>query len=118
MFCPGELPVITVLVRVTRNCAERPPPPGVWLLWAGEVVVADHAALDRELNGQVAVRDEAAPGPFVPRDQRRIKVGSAFARPWRRRLGYAGGEKAEIVGEGAVGVVCDACAQDGDRLGR
>ena len=40
MFCPGELPVITVLVRVTGNWAKRPPPPmcgssgpGTWL-WA------------------------------------------------------------------------------------
>ena len=54
-----------------------------------------------------------------PRDQRRIKVGSAFAqRLGGARLGDAGGEEAEIVGERAVGVVGDACAQDGDRLGR
>ena len=32
--------------------------------------------------------------------------------------GDAGGEEAEIVGEGAVGEVGDACAQDGDGLGR
>ena len=30
------------------------------------------------------------------------------------RLGDAGGEQAEIVGQGAVGEVGDACAQDGD----
>jgi hypothetical protein len=54
----------------------------------------------------------------VPRDQRRIKVGSTFAHrlaPWS---GDAGGEEAEIVGERAVGEVGDACAQGGDRLGR
>ena len=46
------------------------------------------------------------PGPFV--DQ-----GSAADRS-----GDAGGEEAEVVGEGAVGIVGDACAQDGDSLGR
>jgi hypothetical protein len=34
------------------------------------------------------------------------------------RLVDAGGEQAEIVGQGAVGEFGDACAQDGDRLGR
>ena len=34
------------------------------------------------------------------------------------RLVDAGGEQAEIVGQGAVGELGDACAQDGDRLGR
>jgi hypothetical protein len=54
----------------------------------------------------------------VPRDQRRIKVGSTFAHPLAPGSGDAGGEEAEIVGERAVGEVGDACAQDGDRLGR
>ena len=81
--------------------------------------MADLAVLDGELNGQVAVRDEAAPGPFVPREQRRIKVGSTSRNASvAARSCDAGGEEAEIVGEGAVSVVGDACAQNGDRLGR
>jgi len=62
--------------------------------------------------------DEAAPGPFGTRDQRRIKVGSTFAHPLAPGSGDAGGEEAEIVGQRAVGEVGDACAQGGDRLGR
>ena len=54
----------------------------------------------------------------VPADQRRIKVGSTFAQRLDARLGDAGGEEAEIIGERAVGEVGDARAQDGDRLGR
>ena len=52
--------------------------------------------------------------------------GSAarFSRLYRRaafgglRLVDAGGEQAEIVGQGAVGELGDACAQDRDRVGR
>jgi hypothetical protein len=33
-------------------------------------------------------------------------------------LGRAGGEQAEVVGQGAVGEVGDTCAKDGDCLGR
>ena len=62
--------------------------------------------------------DEAAPDPCGRRGQRRIKVASTFAQRLDARLGDAGGEEAEIVGERAVGEVGDACAQDGDRLGR
>jgi hypothetical protein len=72
---------------------------------------------DAELNGQLAVTDEAAPGPLVPRDQRRSRSARLRATLGGARLGDAGGEEAEIVGEGAVGEVGDACAQDGDRLG-
>ena len=100
------------------HCAKPAATSSVWLLWAGEVVVGDHAVLDRGLSVQVAVRDEAAPGAFVPRDRWRIKVGSSSRNLGGARLGGAGGEEAEVVGEGAVGVVGDACAQDGDRLGR
>jgi hypothetical protein len=62
---------------------------------------------------------EASPGPFVDQgsaaDQGRLDVRTTRGGA---RLGDAGGEEAEVVGEGAVGVVGDACAQDGDRLGR
>ena len=81
--------------------------------------MGDHAVLDRGLNGQVAVRDEGAPGPFVDQgsaaDQGRLGVRATSGGA---RLRDAGGEEAEVVSEGAVGVVGDACAQDGDRLGR
>jgi hypothetical protein len=98
--------------------AKRPPLPGR-LLWAGAVVVADHAVLDRELNGQVAGRTRLLQSHSSTRDERRIKVGSTFAqRLGGARLGDAGGEEAEIVGEGAERELSDACAQDGDRLGR
>ena len=59
------------------HCAKPAATSSVWLLWAVEVVVGDHAVLDRGLSVQVAVRDEAAPGAFVPRDRWRIKVGSS-----------------------------------------
>ena len=51
----------------------------------------------------------------VWRDQGQLDFAQPSVPPGS---GDAGGEEAEIVGEGAVGVVGDACAQDGDRLGR
>jgi hypothetical protein len=49
--------------------------------------------------------------PATSRLPVRVPVGGV-------RLGGAGGEQAEVVGQGAVGEVGDACAKDGDRLGR
>jgi hypothetical protein len=53
-----------------------------------------------------------AAGGGVQRD-RQSRAGARFRRV---PLGDAGGEQAEIVGQGAVGELGDACAQNGDRL--
>ena len=85
--------------------------PAGWL-WA-------NAALDRELTGRSLAGTRLLRAHSSTRDQRQIKVGSTFAqRLGGARLGDAGGEETEIVGERAVGVVGDARAQNGDRLGR
>jgi hypothetical protein len=55
-------------------------------------------------------------GPWCPRKREwRCSCAQPFGGV---RLVDAGGEQAEIVGQGAVGELGDACAQDGDRLGR
>jgi hypothetical protein len=45
-------------------------------------------------------------------------VSFTFANLGGLRSVDAGGEQAEIVGQGAVGELSYACAQDGDRVGR
>jgi hypothetical protein len=63
------------------------------------------------------------------RGRRRFACGAVLAAlqhdrrnrrgaPGPQRLVDTDGEHAEIVGQGAVGERCDACAQDGDGLAR
>jgi hypothetical protein len=62
---------------------------------------------DADGSGGLSADDD----PATSRLPVRVPVGGV-------RLGGAGGEQAEVVGQGAVGEVGDACAKDGDRLGR